>query len=37
MTTEALVAKTMWALGESHDPARVSELFDRSVNYDRLP
>ena len=37
MTTEALVAKTMWALGESHDPARVSELFDRPVNYDRLP
>ncbi|MGL5172213.1 MAG: asparaginase domain-containing protein, partial [Olsenella sp.] len=37
MTTEALVAKTMWALSESHDPARVTELFDRPVNYDRLP
>ncbi len=37
MTTEALVAKTMWALGQSGDPAEVRELFYRVVNHDRLP
>ena len=36
MTTEALVAKTMWALGQSHDPAEVKRLFYRPVNHDRL-
>ena len=35
MTTEALVAKTMWALGQTHDPARVAELFYQPVNHDR--
>lgn len=37
MTTEALVAKTMWALGQTNDPAEVRELFYRPVNHDRLP
>lgn len=35
MTTEALVAKTMWALGQTSDPDRVRELFYRVVNHDR--
>lgn len=36
MTTEALVAKTMWALGQSRDPQTVRELFYRPVNFDRV-
>lgn len=35
MTTEALVAKTMWVLGQARDPERVRELFYRPVNHDR--
>ena len=35
MTTEALVAKTMWALAQTHDPATMEELFYRRVNGDR--
>lgn len=35
MTTEALVAKTMWVLGQSRDPQRVSELFRRPINRGR--
>ncbi|WP_455137333.1 asparaginase [Thermophilibacter sp.] len=35
MTTEALVAKTMWALGQTRDPAEVARLFYRPVNHDR--
>ena len=43
MTSEALVAKTMWALGQTRGlPAtkrreRLRELFVRPVNHDRLP
>ena len=37
MTTEALVAKTMWALGQSNDPEEIRRLFYRPVNYDRTP
>ena len=37
MTTEALVAKTMWALGQSRDPKVVRELFYREINHDRIP
>ena len=37
MTTETLVAKTMWALGQTRDAACVQELFYRQVNHDRLP
>ena len=35
MTTEALVAKTMWALGQTRDPDKLRELFYRPVNFDR--
>ena len=35
MTTEALVAKTMWALGQTRDQMRLAELFYRPVNFDR--
>ena len=37
MSTEALVAKTMWALGQTRDAARIAELFYRPVNNDRIP
>ena len=36
MTTEALVAKTMWALGQTRDAEEVRELFYRPVNHDRI-
>ena len=35
MTTEALVAKTMWALGQTHDPEELAHLFYLPVNHDR--
>ena len=37
MSTEALVAKTMWILGQTHDQREISELFYRVVFYDRVP
>lgn len=37
MTCEALVAKTMWALGQSRDPAEVARLFYEPINHDRTP
>lgn len=37
MTTEALVAKTMWALGQTRDASELRELFYRPINHDRLP
>lgn len=37
MSTEALVAKTMWALGQTRDPAQLADLFYSVVNNDRLP
>ena len=36
MTTEALVAKTMWALGCTREPDAIRQLFYRPVNHDRL-
>ena len=36
MTTEAAVAKLMWVLGQSKDPARIRELFYRPVAHDIL-
>ena len=36
MTTEALVAKTMWVLGQSKDPENAQRLFYRPINHDRL-
>ena len=35
MTTEALVAKTMWAMGQTRDAGELAELFYRPVNHDR--
>ncbi len=35
MTTEALVAKTMWVLGQTRDASEVERLFYRPVNHDR--
>ena len=35
MSTEALVAKTMWALGQTRDPAEVARLFYEPINCDR--
>ena len=35
MTTEALVAKTMWVLGQTRAPHKIRELFYREVNHDR--
>ena len=37
MTTEALVAKTMRALGQTREPAELSRLFYQEVNHDRMP
>lgn len=35
MTTEALVAKTMWALGQTRDADALHALFTRVINHDR--
>ncbi len=37
MTTEAIVAKMMWALGQTRDPRELERLFYRPVNHDRAP
>ncbi len=37
MSTEALVAKTMWVLGQTRDPENVRKLFYREINHDRTP
>ena len=37
MSTEALVAKTMWALGQTRDPAEIARLFYEPINNDRVP
>ena len=36
MTVEALLAKTMWALGPSHDQSEVSDRFYTVINHDRM-
>ena len=36
MTTEALVAKTMWALGQTRDVDELQRLFYRPINHDRV-
>lgn len=35
MTTEAVVTKIMWALGQAHDRDEVARLFNEPVNHDR--
>ena len=37
MTTEAIVAKMMWALGQTHDMEELERLFYQPVNHDRQP
>lgn len=36
MTTEALVAKTMWALGQTRNADELQRLFYRPINHDRV-
>lgn len=36
MTTEALVAKTMWALGQTRNADELQHLFYRPINHDRV-
>lgn len=36
LTTEALVAKTMWALGQTRDADELQRLFYRPINHDRM-
>lgn len=36
MTTEALVAKTMWALGQTRDASELEKLFYQPINHDRM-
>ena len=36
MTTEALIAKTMWVLGNAQSQDEIKELFYKTVNYDRV-
>ena len=36
MTTEALVAKTMWAPGQTRDADELQRLFYRPINHDRV-
>ena len=36
MTTESLVAKTMWALGQSQNPTEIKRLFYHCINHDRF-
>lgn len=36
MTTEALVAKTMWALGQTRDAGELQRLFYCPINHDRV-
>ena len=37
MTPEAIVAKTMWALGQTRDATKVEHLFNCEINHDRSP
>ncbi len=36
MTLEATVAKTMWALGQTHEPEEFRKLFYQTINHDIL-
>ena len=36
MTTEAVVAKLMWILGQTKDHAEISRLFYGSISHDML-
>lgn len=36
MTTEAIVAKMMWILGQTREQAEIQKLFYETINHDRL-
>ena len=36
MTTEAIVAKLMWILGQTHNQDEIKELFYKQINYDHI-
>ncbi|MCQ2508163.1 MAG: asparaginase [Dorea sp.] len=36
LTTEAVVTKTMWALGQTKDPKEFKDLFYKTINHDML-
>lgn len=35
MTTESIVAKLMWILGQTSEQSKISEMFYRQINHDR--
>ena len=35
MTTEAIVAKIMWVLGQTRDRGEIQTLFEKVINLDR--
>ncbi|MCI5700265.1 MAG: asparaginase [Lachnospiraceae bacterium] len=36
MTSEAMVVKLMWILGQTKEPKKVRDLFYKKINYDRI-
>ena len=36
MTTESIVAKLMWILGQTDKPDEIARLFYREINHDRV-
>lgn len=35
MTTEAIVAKIMWVLGQTDDREKIQAMFEKVINLDR--
>lgn len=36
MTTESIVAKLMWILGQTSEQAKISQLYYKEINHDRV-
>jgi len=36
MTTESIVAKLMWILGQTSDQKEIRKMFYQTINHDRL-
>ena len=36
MITESIVAKLMWILGQSSEQAKISQLYYKEINHDRV-
>lgn len=36
MTTESIVAKLMWILGQTYEQAKISQLYYKEINHDRV-